>query len=37
MRDELPHRISVPVHGNVDLKIGLQRKMKVAEIEEWEL
>jgi predicted RNA binding protein YcfA (HicA-like mRNA interferase family) len=31
-------RISVPVHGNTALKIGLQRHlMKVAAIEEWEL
>lgn len=31
-------RISVPVHGNTSLKIGLQRHlMKVAAIEEWEL
>ncbi len=34
----MPHRMSVPVHGNADLKIGLQRKMmKVAKIEESEL
>ena len=38
MRDDTPHRMSVPVHGNADLKIGLQRKMmKVAKIEEPEL
>ncbi len=31
-------RISVPVHGNAPLKIGLQRHlMKVAEIDELEL
>jgi len=31
-------RISVPVHGNVPLKIGLQRHlMKIAEIVESEL
>ena len=31
-------RISVPVHGNKPLKIGLQRHlMKVAEIDETEL
>jgi predicted RNA binding protein YcfA (HicA-like mRNA interferase family) len=33
-----PSRISVPVHGNAALKIGLQRHlMKLAEIEESEL
>ena len=31
-------RISVPVHGNVPLKIGLQRQiMKLADIDESEL
>lgn len=31
-------RISVPVHGNKDLKVGLLRAiMKIAEIEENEL
>ena len=31
-------RISVPVHGNVPLKIGLQRQiMKFADIDESEL
>lgn len=31
-------RISVPVHGNVSLKIGLQRQlMKLADIDESEL
>ncbi|PIE71172.1 MAG: hypothetical protein CSA22_03865 [Deltaproteobacteria bacterium] len=31
-------RISVPVHGNVPLKLGLQRQlMKIAEIEEGQL
>ncbi len=31
-------RISVPVHGNVSLKLGLQRQlMKIAEIEEEKL
>ena len=31
-------RISVPVHGNVSLKIGLQRQiMKLADINETEL
>ena len=31
-------RISVPVHGNVPLKIGLQRHlMKLADIDEAEL
>ncbi|MFZ0613612.1 MAG: type II toxin-antitoxin system HicA family toxin, partial [Desulfobacterales bacterium] len=33
-----PARISVPVHGNVSLKIGLQKTiMKIAEIDESEL
>ena len=33
-----PHRVSVPVHGNTTLKIGLQRRlMKIAAIEESEL
>lgn len=33
-----PARISVPIHGNSPLKIGLQRHlMKVAEIDESEL
>jgi predicted RNA binding protein YcfA (HicA-like mRNA interferase family) len=33
-----PSRISVPVHGNATLKIGLQRHlMKVSGIEESEL
>jgi len=33
-----PARISVPVHGNTALKIGLQRHlMKVADIDESEL
>lgn len=33
-----PARITVPVHGNTSLKIGLQRHlMKVAEIAETEL
>ena len=38
MMDGRPHRVSVPVHGNTTLKIGLQRKMmKIADIEESEL
>lgn len=33
-----PARISVPVHGNVSLKIGLQKTMmKIADIDESEL
>jgi predicted RNA binding protein YcfA (HicA-like mRNA interferase family) len=33
-----PARITVPIHGNTSLKIGLQRHlMKMAEIEETEL
>ena len=38
MMDDRPYRVSVPVHGNTTLKIGLQRKlMKIAGIEESEL
>lgn len=38
MMDGRPYRVSVPVHGNTTLKIGMQRKlMKIAEIEESEL
>lgn len=38
MMDDRPHRVSVPVHGNTTLKVGLQRQMmKIAEIEESEL
>ena len=33
-----PARISLPIHGNAPLKIGLQRHfMKIAEIEEDDL
>ena len=33
-----PARISVPIHGNAPLKIGLQRHlMKIADIDESEL
>ncbi len=38
MKTGRKERISVPVHGNKDLKIGLLRAiMKVAQIEEGEL
>lgn len=38
MMEDQPHRVSVPVHANTTLKIGLQRKMmKIADIEESEL
>lgn len=38
MKEGRKERISVPVHGNKDLKIGLLKAlMKVAEIEESEL
>lgn len=38
IRDDRPHRVSVPVHGNATLKIGLQRQiMTIAEIEESDL
>ncbi len=38
MKEGRKERISVPVHGNKDLKIGLLRAlMKIAEIEEDEL
>ena len=31
-------RLTIPIHGNTDLKLGLQRNlMKLAEIEESEL
>ena len=31
-------RLTIPIHGNADLKLGLQRHlMKLAEIEEHEL
>ena len=31
-------RLTIPIHGNADLKLGLQRNlMKLAEIEESEL
>ena len=31
-------RLTIPIHGNADLKLGLQRNlMKLAEIEEIEL
>jgi predicted RNA binding protein YcfA (HicA-like mRNA interferase family) len=37
-KDGIIARISVPVHGNKPLKLGLQRHlMKVAEIDEGEL
>ena len=37
-KTEITARISVPVHGNKPLKLGLQRHlMKVAEIDEIEL
>ncbi len=38
MKQENPARLSVPIHGNADLKIGLLRYfMKVAGIEESDL
>ena len=38
MKTGKKERISVPVHGNKDLKVGLLRAiMKIAEIEENEL
>lgn len=38
MKTGRKERISVPVHGNKDLKVGLLRAiMKIAEIEENEL
>ena len=38
MKEGMSIRISVPVHGNKPLKLGLQRHlMKVAEIDEREL
>ena len=37
-KDGIPARISVPVHGNTPLKVGLQRHfMKLAGIDESEL
>jgi len=37
-KDENPARISVPIHGNSPLKIGLQKHlMKLAGIDESEL
>ena len=37
-KDNVPVRISVPVHGNKALKLGLQRHlMKISGIEEDEL
>ena len=38
MKKESPIRISVPIHGNKPLKLGLLRHfMKIAEIDESEL
>jgi predicted RNA binding protein YcfA (HicA-like mRNA interferase family) len=38
MREGVPERITIPIHGNQPLKIGLQRRfMKVAGITEDEL
>ena len=38
MKHENPARLSIPIHGNEDLKIGLLRYfMKVAGIEESDL
>ncbi|MCF6157081.1 MAG: type II toxin-antitoxin system HicA family toxin [wastewater metagenome] len=38
MKTERKERISVPVHGNKDLKLGLLKAiMKIAEIQENEL
>jgi len=37
-KEEAPARISLPIHGNVPLKVGLQKHlMKIAGIEESEL
>lgn len=37
-KPDIPARISVPIHGNKPLKVGLQRHlMKLAEIAESEL
>lgn len=38
IKDGYSARISIPIHGNQDLKIGLLRHfMKIAEIDEYEL
>jgi len=38
MRQGIPYRLSIPVHGNKPLKIGLLKHfMKLADIEEAEL